>query len=63
MMNDERPVPSPCVQLCALDEHDVCLACQRTVDEIRRWRRLDNFERRQILALCAERARAKGLIA
>ncbi|WP_152388909.1 DUF1289 domain-containing protein [Azotobacter salinestris] len=61
-MSEERPVPSPCVQLCALDEDDVCLACQRTVDEIRRWRRLDNSERRQILALCAERARAKGLL-
>ncbi|WP_090619949.1 DUF1289 domain-containing protein [Azotobacter beijerinckii] len=61
-MSDERPVPSPCVQLCALDDDDICLACQRTADEIRRWRRSDNAERRRILALCAERARAKGLL-
>ncbi len=61
-MSVEHPVPSPCVQLCALDGRDICLACGRTVDEIRRWRRLDNAERRRILALCAERTRSKGLI-
>lgn len=59
-MNEEQPVASPCIRICALDEEDICTGCQRTADEISRWRRLDNAERRQILALCNERARAKG---
>lgn len=59
-MNDEKPVASPCVQVCALDEDDICLGCQRTASEIGRWGRMDNAERRQVLALCIERARAKG---
>lgn len=58
----ERPVPSPCVSICALDEQDVCTGCQRTVAEIGRWGRMDNTERRAVLQLCHERALAAGLI-
>ncbi|HLD64535.1 MAG TPA: DUF1289 domain-containing protein [Pseudomonas sp.] len=59
-MTDTRPVASPCVQICALDEADICIGCQRTVDEITRWSRMDNGERRQVLARCLERVRASG---
>jgi len=58
----ERPVASPCVSICALDELDVCTGCQRTVAEIGRWGRMDNAERRAVLKLCHERAVAAGLI-
>lgn len=33
----ERPVASPCVSICALDEQDICTGCQRTAGEITRW--------------------------
>lgn len=59
-MTDVRPVASPCVNICALDEADICIGCQRTVEEITRWSRMDDGERRQVLALCLERARASG---
>ncbi|MDO4238251.1 DUF1289 domain-containing protein [Pseudomonas sp.] len=58
----ERPIASPCVSICALDEHDICTGCQRTVDEITRWSRMDNAERRLVLGLCHERAVAGGLV-
>ena len=58
----ERPVPSPCVNICALDDDDICTGCQRTVAEITRWSRMDNDERRGVLALCHERAKASGLV-
>ncbi|PVZ16024.1 MULTISPECIES: DUF1289 domain-containing protein [unclassified Pseudomonas] len=58
----ERPVRSPCVSICALDEHDLCLGCQRTASEISGWGRMNNDERRQVLAQLAERARAQGLM-
>jgi predicted Fe-S protein YdhL (DUF1289 family) len=58
----ERPVVSPCVSICALDEDDICTGCQRTVDEITRWSRMDNAERRVVLGLCHERAVASGLV-
>ena len=58
----ERPVASPCVSICALDDDDICTGCQRTVDEITRWGRMDNAERRVVLGLCHERAVAGGLV-
>lgn len=58
----EKPVASPCVSICALDEQDICIGCQRTVDEITRWARMDNVERRAVLTLCHERARDSGLL-
>ncbi|CRI55608.1 DUF1289 domain-containing protein [Pseudomonas sp. CCOS 191] len=61
-MSDERPVASPCVNVCALDEQDICTGCQRTVSEITRWGRMDNAERRVVLQRCHERAVAAGLI-
>ncbi|AEF21347.1 MULTISPECIES: DUF1289 domain-containing protein [Pseudomonas] len=62
MQTLERPVASPCVHVCALDEEDICIGCQRNVDEITRWSRMENDERRQVLQLCHERARDKGIL-
>ncbi|PWB30876.1 DUF1289 domain-containing protein [Pseudomonas sp. SDI] len=62
MSSPERPVTSPCVNICALDEQDICTGCQRTAAEITRWGRMDNSERRQVLGLCHERAVAAGLV-
>ncbi|WP_191485524.1 DUF1289 domain-containing protein [Pseudomonas sp. FEN] len=62
MSTVERPLASPCVSVCALDEQDVCIGCQRTVEEITRWSRMDNAERREVLARCHGRAKASGLL-
>ena len=59
-MQPERPLASPCVQVCALDDADVCIGCQRTAAEITRWGRMDNVERREVLVRCVERAKAQG---
>lgn len=58
----ERPVRSPCVSICALDDHDMCTGCQRTAAEITRWGRMSNDERREVLKLAHERAKAQGLV-
>ena len=62
MTEVERPVASPCVNICALDDNDVCSGCQRTVAEITRWSRMTNVERREVLVLCHERAKSSGLV-
>lgn len=62
MNEQERPVASPCVNICALDDEDICIGCQRNVDEITRWSRMNNAERRQVLQLCHARAKAKGVL-
>jgi predicted Fe-S protein YdhL (DUF1289 family) len=58
----EKPVRSPCVNVCARDEADICVGCQRTVGEITGWSRMNNDERRAVLLLCGERARASGMM-
>lgn len=62
MSTAEKPVASPCVSICALDDQDICTGCQRTAAEITRWGRMENTERRQVLRLCHERAVAAGLV-
>jgi uncharacterized protein len=52
----EPPVASPCVRNCCLDDHDICLGCHRSVQEIIAWGGADNAERRAILERAAERA-------
>jgi predicted Fe-S protein YdhL (DUF1289 family) len=49
-------VESPCVNVCTLDAHKVCIGCGRTIDEIAVWSRLDDEERR---AVC-ERAQSRN---
>lgn len=29
--------PSPCVDICKLDENRVCIGCKRTIEEIANW--------------------------
>ncbi|WP_426150208.1 DUF1289 domain-containing protein [Pseudomonas sp. DC3000-4b1] len=58
----ERPVRSPCVNVCAMDEHDLCIGCQRTAQEITQWGRMSNDERRQVIAQAQTRARAQGVM-
>ncbi|MEE2761914.1 MAG: DUF1289 domain-containing protein [Pseudomonadota bacterium] len=54
-------VRSPCVQVCALDEQDVCIGCQRTSDEILRWTRMTSEERREVLRNVAIREQKVAL--
>lgn len=48
-MSSDAP-ESPCVGICTLDEAEVCLGCQRTLDEIAGWEDLEAAQQRAILA-------------
>jgi len=56
----EKPVKSPCVSICALNHDDVCVGCWRTGDEISHWGAYSNDERRDVLKLAFERAKAEN---
>lgn len=60
MITERRSVASPCVSICALDEQDICIGCQRTALEITRWGQMSDDERREVLRRCDERARIGG---
>lgn len=51
----EQPVASPCISVCALDEHDMCTGCFRTLAEITCWADCGNAEKRDIVVQARER--------
>ena len=53
----EKPIKSPCVSICVLNEEDVCVGCYRTGNEISHWGSYSNQERRDVLALSVERSK------
>lgn len=55
------PIVSPCVSRCGIDPRDgLCRGCARTLDEITRWRTLDDVARAAVMAGLADRRRARG---
>lgn len=58
-LNQSKPVPSPCVDICALDSNDVCIGCRRTAIEIGRWWEMTDEEKRKVLKEITVRETAK----
>jgi predicted Fe-S protein YdhL (DUF1289 family) len=52
---------SPCIRQCTLDEHDICLGCFRSLEEILAWQASDAAQRTQILVRCKARRSAHPL--
>jgi predicted Fe-S protein YdhL (DUF1289 family) len=59
-VNAAGDVASPCVNVCRMDAANaLCVGCFRTLDEIARWSRASDDERRAILAAVARRRDAQ----
>ncbi|WP_440055146.1 DUF1289 domain-containing protein [Pseudoalteromonas sp. T1lg65] len=55
---DAKPideVESPCIRQCCLDDHDVCVGCYRTLEEILNWSAVPAEIKREILSNCEAR--------
>lgn len=59
MTNSSLPVKSPCVEVCALNDRDICVGCYRTADEIIEWFTANSNRKNEILAAVAERRTKK----
>jgi predicted Fe-S protein YdhL (DUF1289 family) len=46
---------SPCIGVCKLDAHGVCIGCFRRIEEIAAWTRMTELQRRQVVAALAKR--------
>lgn len=58
-----RAVLSPCIGVCTVGDDGLCDGCLRTLDEIARWRVLDDAERLRLMdevLPTRERRRADG---
>ena len=49
MSLQEKPVASPCVSLCALDDDDLCVGCFRTLKEITDWSDYSEDKKRAVV--------------
>ncbi len=45
----DAPIATPCVKICKLDADNVCVGCDRTLDEIVRWGRMTSAERQTVM--------------
>lgn len=59
-MKSDTPVPSPCIEICVLNEEDVCTGCYRTAIEITDWTMMDNEKKAEVNALAAKRRKEDG---
>lgn len=48
MSHPPQPIPSPCTNLCILDEN-ICAGCGRTTSEIARWPVMSEPEKKEIV--------------
>jgi predicted Fe-S protein YdhL (DUF1289 family) len=46
---------SPCIQVCELDDSDVCIGCGRTREEIARWTQMSDAEKARVHSIVTER--------
>ena len=59
MSEVDLPVKSPCIEVCSLNDRDVCIGCYRTANEIIEWFTASDQRKREILMAVVER-RAAG---
>ncbi|MDI3323161.1 DUF1289 domain-containing protein [Pontibacterium granulatum] len=52
---------APCVRNCCLDEHDICLGCGRSLEQILNWSEVDQAQRQLWLDEAAERRQKRRL--
>ena len=55
-------VRSPCINICSLNEDDVCIGCYRSGHEITQWGVASEEERQRIMLKVIERERQSGLV-
>lgn len=55
MSESDLPVKSPCIEVCSLNDSDVCVGCYRTANEIIEWFSANDQRKREILAAVSER--------
>jgi predicted Fe-S protein YdhL (DUF1289 family) len=56
MSNQPESVPSPCINVCRMDERTgLCVGCARTIDEIAAWSTMSDDAKRAVWNMLEER--------
>jgi predicted Fe-S protein YdhL (DUF1289 family) len=62
IMTRQAEPASPCVDICVLDDADVCMGCYRSAQEIAEWSQLAHADRWCVLDNARERRRRDGAL-
>jgi predicted Fe-S protein YdhL (DUF1289 family) len=60
--NTTDTIDNPCIRHCCLDEHDICVGCFRSYEEILAWHSMAESEKIHTKALALERQLLKTSI-
>ena len=58
----EEIIRSPCVNICFLEDDDICVGCYRHSDEITEWSAASNDRKKEILVKSSERRKQSGSV-
>jgi len=61
MEQNPKPTPSPCVNICSLDENDLCIGCDRHGNEISQWGDYTEQQKKQVWEKIRQRRSGKKL--
>ncbi len=53
-----QKIKNPCKQICKYDDNQVCIGCQRTMEETREWKGYSEREKAEVLGKASERKNA-----
>jgi hypothetical protein len=59
MSSEPQSPASPCRRQCCLDDHDICIGCGRSLQDILDWGAADAQRRRQICQAAEARLRSR----
>jgi len=48
-------IEKPCIRQCCLNEEDVCVGCFRTFEDMRKWHKVSDEEKNEMLRLASVR--------
>jgi len=48
-------IEKPCIRQCCLNEEDVCVGCFRTFEDMGKWHKASDEEKKEMLRLASQR--------
>ena len=58
----QKAVRSPCINVCSLDDNDLCIGCYRTGQEISYWGRMIYKEQLAVMEKVRQRESESGFV-
>lgn len=58
----QKAIPSPCINICELNEDNICVGCYRSGQEISRWGKMTPEEQLAVMEKVHQRESESGFV-